>query len=140
MITSEQIGAMSGDEHRAWLDSLQGDEKEIVYCPEGHRSTLVLVSVVKRFLAAELETSWRLQFLEWLEKIGNNWITAPSVAVIEPMCDGGYEMVCEAQKLGAKKSLDVYGRYEVFSAFVALNPSILTAIKMPRAYHYRRSD
>jgi hypothetical protein len=48
-------------------------------------------------------------------------------------------MVREAQKLGAGKSLDVFARWEVFNAFIALNPSLMAAIKMPRKYRYSRS-
>jgi len=39
-------------------------------------------------------------------------------------------MVREAMKLGSHKALDVFAKWEVFNAFVALNPSLLTAIKI----------
>ncbi len=41
-------------------------------------------------------------------------------------------------KLGAKKALDVLARWEVFNAIVALSPSILVAIKMPRCQPWDR--
>jgi hypothetical protein len=137
MMTDEQIHRLSYEERDAWLASLNDDENAIVHTPFGHRCTLVMVSIIKRILAAEISTSYRLQFLEWLDKIGREWMSPESVALIEPMCDAGYEMVSEAQKLGAKKALDVYAKHEVFSAFVALNPSLLTVLKMPPTYRSR---
>jgi hypothetical protein len=126
-------------EHHAWIESMTDDEKAILYCPVGHRYTLVFVSLVKRLLAAEMEPAYRLRFLEWLDKCAANWLTPETIAALHPMCDDGYEMVREAQKLGASKMFDVFARWEVFNAFVALNPSILTAIEMPRRYHNSRS-
>jgi hypothetical protein len=99
----------------------------------------VIISETKRWLAHELSAAHRLRFLEFLDSCTDNFLTAEAIATTEPMCDEAYEMVKEARKLGAHKALDVFARWEVFSAFIALNPSLLTAIKMPRAYHHRRS-
>src|SRR5258706_5416660 len=104
-------------EHCAWLDSLSPDENLIVCTPVGYRYALILVSITKRLLAHEMPAEQRLRFLEFLEKQADSW-TADTIANIRPMCDDGFEMVREAQKLGAKKSLDVYAEHEVFSAFV----------------------
>jgi hypothetical protein len=131
MITDEQIDRQSGDERSAWLASLNEDESAIVHTPDGHKYTLVFVSLVKRLLVDEMEPAYRLRFLEWLDKCADTWLRPDMVAVIEPMCADGYEMVREAQKLGAGKMFDVFARWEVFNAFVALNPSILAAIKLP---------
>ena len=130
MITSEQIGRQSSDERIAWLDSLNGDESAIVHTPVGHRYTIVIISEIKRRLLQPLSAAHRLRFLEFLDSHTDLVLTAEAIAAIEPMCDEALEMVEEARKLGAAKALDVFARWEVFNAFVALNPSILTAIKM----------
>jgi hypothetical protein len=139
MITSEQIGRQSSEERGAWLASLNDDESAIVHTPIGYRYTFVIISEAKRLLAHELPTADRLRFLEFLDSCADKSLTTEAIAAIEPMCDEAYEMVKEARKLGAGKALDVFARWEVFNAFVALNPSLLTAIKMPRSYNSRRS-
>ncbi|MEH2570252.1 hypothetical protein [Bradyrhizobium sp. AZCC 2289] len=102
--------------------------------PMGHRYTLVVISIAKRYLACEIDDFYRLKFLEFLDKWArdDNWLTVDMIAAIEPVCDNGYEIVCEAQKLGAKKSLDVYA--EVFPTFAVLNPSLITALKLSPIY------
>jgi hypothetical protein len=117
-------------EHCAWIDSLNDDESLIMHCPTGYRYTLVFVSIVKMLLAEEMPQAYRLRFLEWLDKCGDQWLSADAIAAVQPMCADGHEMVREAQKLGPRKVLDVFARWEVFNAFVALNSSLLTAIKI----------
>ena len=56
------------------------------------------------------------------------------VTAIEPMCDEAYAIFEEAKKLGPRQSLDVIARRDVFDAFVALNPSLLAAIKLKTAF------
>jgi hypothetical protein len=126
-------------EHHAWIEAMNDDEKAILYCPVGHRWTLVVISEAKRFLSMDISAEHRLRFLEFLDGCAGNFLTAQAISIIEPMCDEAFEMVKEARKLGAKKALDIFARWEVFNAFIALNPSLLTSIKMPRNHDYRRS-
>jgi hypothetical protein len=129
MMTDAQIHSMPEAARLAWLDSLQGDEKEIVHCPDGRKYILVMISVIKRFLAEESTTPfYRLKFLEFLDKFSDAWLTPAAVGMIEPMCDDGYEIVKEARQLGSKQ-FDTYAKHEVFSAFAALNPSLIKAIR-----------
>ncbi len=95
----------------------------------GHRYTLILISLTKMCVQSEMPVSMRLRFLEQLNKMTDDYITDEVVAAIEPMCNEAYEIVREAQKLGPK-ALDQYADMKVFSAFVAKNPSLLTAIKL----------
>jgi hypothetical protein len=105
--------------------------------PRGHKYTLVLASVIKRLLLKETPAEFRIKFLTHLEKMTTRdiWITAEMIGNIQPMCDKGYEIVREAQKLGAKKSLDVFA--EVFSTFAVLNPSLISVLQMSTIYHTR---
>jgi len=130
IITSEQIGRQSSDERIAWLDSLNDDESVIVHVPVGHRYTIVIISEIKRMLLHDLSAAHRLRFLEFLDSHTDMVLTAEAIAAVEPMCDEAFELVKEARKLGAAKALDVFARWEVFNAFVALNPSLLSAIKL----------
>jgi hypothetical protein len=129
MMTSVQIDTMPEATRIAWLNSLQGDEKAIVHCPHSHKRMLVVFSVVKRYLAEEMPTEYRFRFLQYLDRLSADWLTAESVAMIEPMCDDGYEIVKEAKKLGWQKAFDTFVKHEVFSAFVALNPSQMQVIR-----------
>jgi len=118
-------------EHSAWIESMNDDEKALLYTPVGQRYTLVLISVIKRWLQAELEAKYRLRLLEFLDRCSGTF-TREAISQIEPMCDEAFEIYKEAQKLGAKKALDVLAEWEIFNAIVALSPSILAAIKVPR--------
>ena len=120
------------------------DDALISGCPVISRAELVHVSHLKSLLANELPTNYRLKFLQWLDRRyspGQEWermqITPEIVAAIEPICDGAYELLREAMKLGNPTSVNTIGREDVFRAFVALNPSLLTAIRMARAKESR---
>jgi hypothetical protein len=130
MITEHQIREMSGADRGAWIDALNEDESEILHCPVTRKCILVFVSLVKMLLAEEIPTEYRLKFLQWLERRDDWWCSPRIIAVIEPMCDNGYELLRETMKLGHKKGFDTLAHWEEFNAFVALNPSLLTAIKM----------
>jgi hypothetical protein len=109
------------------------------------RAELVYVSLVKRLLAGEMPEGFRLKFLQWLDKLNHhdeNWqslrITPEIIAVIEPMCDSAdHELMGEILKLGKFDRLNALGREDVFRAFVALNPSLLTAIRLARSQERR---
>jgi hypothetical protein len=116
-------------EHCAWIDSLSPDETLILHTPAGHRYTLVVIADIKRVLQAEFPAEYRLQFLEFLDRQSAGW-GAETIASITPMCDAGAEIEREARKLGSKQALDAFAKFDVFSAFCALNPSLLEALRM----------
>ena len=136
MITDAEIHQMPEDSHRAWINSLSEDERHILHAPIAWRYTLVMISVVKRYLAEDIPADFQLRFLSWLEKDSGEW-GADTIAAIQPVCDDAYEMVTEARKLGSKEQFDTFAQWEIFNAFVALNPSLLAAIKSRSSY--RRS-
>jgi hypothetical protein len=129
MMTGDRLAQLSSGERSEWLQSLSDDEALVAYTPVGYRYTLVVLSEAKRSLLADLPPEYRLKILEHLDRRTDTF-TAEAIAQIEPMCDEAYEIFKEAQKLGASKALDVFARWEVFNAFAALNPSLLTAIEM----------
>jgi hypothetical protein len=112
-------------------------EGQIDYYPPGYAYTLVLASLTKRVLTEKIPAEYRLQFLEHLDKmpLGLIWLTPEMIAALEPMCDKGEEIVREAMKLGASKSLDAYAKF--FSTFAALNPSLIEVLKMSPTYQHR---
>jgi hypothetical protein len=137
MITNEQLSKFSGVDRGAWIDSLSEDESAILHCSIGHRYTFVFISLVKQLLADEdLPAHYRLKYLEWLDRRNEPWESPQIISAIEPICDEGYQLLREAMKLGPKKGFDTIASWEVFNAFVALNPSLLRAIKMSPAYQY----
>jgi hypothetical protein len=105
--------------------------------PPGHKYTLVIASATKRWLLEETTAEYRMQFLTHLDKMttGDIWITAEMIGALEPMCDKGYEIVREAQKLGPK-ALDVFA--DVFSTFAVLNPSLISVLQMSPTYQAKR--
>jgi hypothetical protein len=130
MMTNQQLDQLSQAERSAWIESLSEDESAILYCSIGHRYTLVFVALVKHMLAMDIPPNYRLEYLGWLDRRDEAWLSPQIIAAIEPMCEDGYELLREAMKLGHKKGFDTIASWEVFNAFVALNPSLLTAIKM----------
>ena len=117
-------------EHCAWIDAMSPDEKLILYTAPGHRYTLVMISVTKRALVGEMPNELRLRFLEILDRIsGFEFLSPEVVARIDPICDGGAEIVDEARKLG-KKWLDKIAEHDVFRTFCTLNPSLLEELRM----------
>jgi hypothetical protein len=135
MITEAQLDAMSEDERHTWLNSLRGDDYDIVHASLGSRYTIVMMSVAKNFLAGELPTDLRLKLLKFLD---NRQFSVEAIAQLEPMGDEGFEIYKEAMKVGSK-GVAVLGRLEVFSAFAALHPSLLAAVKMPRPQVYENT-
>ncbi|TQF28786.1 hypothetical protein [Bradyrhizobium sp. UNPA324] len=97
----------------------------------GHKYTLVCASLAKHALTAEdMPPAMRLQFLTYLERMVDQWLTPEVIAMVEPMDDKGLELSKEAGKLGYKgrpSALDVYA--EKFDVFAALNPSLQRAYK-----------
>ena len=89
------------------------------------------MSVAKRFLRQRIPDDCRLKFLKFLDNQSDTF-SIEAIAQLEPASDEAFEIYHEAMKLGAKKGIDVLGRLDVFSAFASLNPSIVTALKMPR--------
>jgi hypothetical protein len=69
----------------------------------------------------------RLEFLQHLEKMADNFLTDEVIAIIEPLSKDSFEIVEEARKLGASRALDVYAHK--FDVFAALNPSFVEALK-----------
>jgi hypothetical protein len=105
------------------------------------RVELVHVSHLKNILADdELPANYRLKFLQWLDRRNrpgpSEWgmpkITPEIVAALDPMCESAYELLRETMKLGSPANINTIGREDVFRAFVALNPSLLTAIRRGR--------
>jgi hypothetical protein len=105
-------------------------------CPVGHLYALVVISITKRMLAMEIPAEYRLKFLEHLDKNASRdpWLNAEMIAAIEPICNKGYEIVREANKLGPK-AIDVYAAN--FSTFAVLNPSLVVALQMSPTYWTR---
>jgi hypothetical protein len=130
MMTDKQIGEFSNEDRGAWIASLNEDETIILHTPIGYRYVLVSIAEVKWFLKETIPAEYRLKFLEFIDSHADMF-TPEAIALLDPMNDEGREMLKEARKLG-KKWLDVVARWEVFNAFIALNPSMMTALKMPR--------
>jgi hypothetical protein len=137
MMTGDGISKLSDEERDAWLKSLSEDENIILHTPIGLRYILVSIAEVKWFLSEDIPAEYRLKFLEFIDS-HTDLFTPEAIALVEPMNAEGRELIKEARKLG-NKWLDVVARWEVFNAFIALNPSMLDALKMPMPNGYKRS-
>lgn len=139
MMIDKQIGELSCEERRAWIDSLNEDQTIILHTPIGLRYVLVTIAEVKWFLSTEIPAEYRLKFLEFIDR-HTDMFTAEALALVEPMNAEGLEILKEARKLG-KKWLDIVASWEVFNAFIVLNPSMMTTLRMPlpNGYKFDRS-
>lgn len=116
---------------------------------KGHIYTLVFVSVVKRWLRSEMSADIRLEFLQHLDKMTDQWLTPGVFALVEPIDDKGQELFDEAAKLGFEivfepgvgRRIDAFDvLYEKFDVFAALNPSLQTAHDAAFRKHDRQSE
>jgi hypothetical protein len=121
----------TAEAHSAWLDALEGDEKEIVFAPVGWRYTLAMVATTKRALAGDMPPAMRLQFLQHLEKMAGAGITPEAIARVEPACDVAMRVEREAHAAaGPSGMLDILAEIDVWSELARLNPSLLAALRM----------
>jgi hypothetical protein len=106
----------------------------------GYKLFLILIALVKRaLLTPGIRAHEKLEFLEGLERLPDNYLMPEMVAMIEPMCDKGYAIYAEAKRLDppgdktGNASFAVLTSERVFGHFVTLNPSILNAIRWREA-------
>lgn len=134
-MTDDDLHAMTEAERDAWTASLSADEQVILHTPIGYRYILVAIAEIKYWLTRETPAEFRLRLLQFLEGQADMF-TPEAISIIEPMPPDGLEIVREARKLG-KKWLDVVSQWSVFNAFVAMNPSMLAALKMLKPNGYQ---
>jgi hypothetical protein len=116
---------------------LSADERTLLLCPRGTRYELLLISLLKHCLQDDkLSAGVRLGLLEQLNSLADE----RTLAVVEPMCATGLRMVDAAMGLDAGKadpphhaSFNMLTREDVWGSFCQLNPSLVTAAKMPMA-------
>ena len=110
------------------------------WVPQGHQWNMIAASLFKRFLQGKMDAGLRLRILEGLNSMADIYLRPEMVAMIEPMCDTGYEIWKEATTLdrdgdkACMASFRVLTSPRVFNHFVALNPSIFAAIKWREEY------
>jgi hypothetical protein len=126
---------MSEEEHHAWWATLSDEEKMVAYVPTGYQHLLLVIAYIKRALVlCEMKAGERLHHLEWLNKQTDNYISPEMLAIIEPMSDAEIAMMHEARSLDQNesdsKSFEILTNWKVFNSFLALNPSILAAIRL----------
>ena len=129
-MTQEQLDGLSAEQRAAWIASLSEDQQAILAAPSGYRYTLVAIAEAKWALSGEIPQEYRLRFLKFLEFCEGTF-SREAIVAVQPMPDEGREITKEARKLG-DKWLDAVARWEVFNAFVLMNPSMLVALKTPR--------
>lgn len=131
---------MGEEEHRAWLDSLSDEERMIVDVPRGYMHHMLAIALGKRILADDdLRLGDRLYVLEMINALTDSYISPEMLAAIQPMSDTELTIFREAKSLDAdgeklgQASFKVLTSWKVFNYFLALNPSLLVAIKMRKA-------
>jgi hypothetical protein len=95
----------------------------------GHRYTLIFVSVAKLALQSEMPPEQRLEFLRHLEKMTDATLTPAVVALVHPMDPRGWELYSAATKLGyGPQSPNLFTvLQQKFDVFADLNPSLRSA-------------
>jgi len=127
---------MTEEEHRAWLDELDGDDLAIVNTPVGYRLVLLLIAYAKAAITRCNPTAAeRLQFLEFIDGSADQFLTPGMIMQITPMTDTELEMVHEARSLDpptdkrCAASFDMLADHAIFAHFARLNPLLLTVIR-----------
>jgi hypothetical protein len=104
---------------------------------DGHKWTFIATALTKRTLQTPgIKPAARLDLLEKLNGMTDDYFTGDMLASISPMCDTAYAIFKEARSLDPPQddthcaaSFKVLATPSVFRHFVQLNPSILVAIK-----------
>ncbi len=146
MPTNKEIDAFTHEQRSAWLDSMTEDEREICYSPPGFRYTLIIASFLKYMLTRiSMTTEERVKHLERLNGLVDDSVvglTEEGLAAIQVPCDTSIEIISAAMDVDRsdkppfRESFKLLTSWEVFNHLVALNPSLLAAIKLRR---YRSS-
>jgi hypothetical protein len=108
------------------------DESLVVNLPSGHYYDFVLVSEIKRLLQEDMPLEFRARFLELLSNRARGLITMEAVAAVKPASDAAIAMLDALAHLSIEDKCKVMRRIEIFNAHIALNPSIINAIKLCR--------
>ena len=113
---------------------MSDDERMILYTPIGYLHAMVAISVTKRALATrKLSTGEQLEMLEALGKTVDRYLTAEAVAAIKPICETGAQIVHEAMQADGEHGIESFhllSSLEVFNNLLALNPSLMDAIRL----------
>jgi hypothetical protein len=134
MIAASAAENKPGETYSSWLGRLSPEEQWDAYLPCGYWYDLVVASQIKRLLQREMPADLRLRFLELLNRKASGLVTMEAIAAIQPACDAAMAMIEELEPLSIADKCRVMRRIEVFDAHIALNPSILDAVKLRRGY------
>jgi hypothetical protein len=117
-------------------EQMDDDELSVLQAPTGYLHLMLWAAAAKRALLFDMPAGKRLQLLEKLNGLTDNYFTPEMLAAITPMSDTEMEMVNEARSLDreddrlGQASFDVLTSWRVFGHFRRLNPSYLAAIKL----------
>lgn len=126
---------LHAEQRGAWLDSLSSDASAIVHTPPGYLHILLLAALTKRALQEKLSVSHRLHFLEKLNCLTDDYLTPYMLSMVEPASDTEFQMIAAARSLDSpddkagSASFRVLSTPSVYAHFVALNPSLLAALR-----------
>jgi hypothetical protein len=122
------------EDHSAWVARWTDDECLVAHCPPGYWQMLVEIAQIKRILLGKLPADLRLRFLETMNDRVHGILTLEAMQCVEPACDVVMKMLEEMKALHASDQRRLFMRWNVFAAFINLNPSILEAIKLMMPY------
>jgi hypothetical protein len=118
---------------------LSADERMFCQVPSGYQYRLLLISYLKyELVTCEMTAGDRLELLEGISGMVDDYLTKELVAMIDPACETAAKMFAEATALdrdsaGCEASFNLLTSFEVFGHFVRLNPSLLEAIRSRHA-------
>jgi hypothetical protein len=130
MIRLQEPELKPTDDHSAWQEMWNDDERMLAITPVGYWYDLVNVSMIKRILQWELPPDYRLSFLEHLHKLVRGHLTLEAMQAVAPACDLAMKMIDEMKALSIDDKCRLMRKWNVLAAFVNLNPSIVEALKL----------
>jgi hypothetical protein len=130
MIRLQEPELRPTEDQSAWQATWNDDEKLLAHTPPGYWISLIEIAQIKRTLLSEMPADLRLRFLNCLHERVHGPITLEAMQRIEPACDVAMKMLNEMRILNSNDRHKLLMRWNVMSSFVALNPSIMTAIRM----------
>jgi hypothetical protein len=130
MIRLQDPELKPSDDHSAWQESWNDDERLLACTAQGCWHDLIRIAQIKRLLLVEMPPEMRLRFLQTMNDRVHGMLTLEAMQCVKPACDTAMKMLAEMKSLHLDDQQKLMLRWNIVATFVNLNPSILDAIRL----------
>lgn len=133
MSTEIYANGRTYEEHSAWLNSLDGDEKRIVHTPPGVLMNLAYIAWFKYFLLnVPMRAGDRMDVFDCISGCITGMVTVEAVEAIEPAGAPERAIFHELRSLPKEKVSQAFFDGDCFRTMARCNASLLRALELCR--------